>query len=117
MSLQYAFKYVRKNFDGDVYTGYTDLIGIDLRNGFRGRWDVGASTSVYHSCRSRTLDYGIGLDVGYNVVTNFWLTLGYNFAGFDDKDFAQARYTAAGPFLRFTFKADQGLLKRVAGRR
>jgi len=55
--------------------------------------------------------------VGYNVVTNFWLTLGYNFAGFDDKDFAQARYTAAGPFLRFTFKADQGLLKRVAGRR
>ena len=117
LSLQYAFKYVRSNFDGDDYSGYTDLIGIDLRHGFRGRWDVGASTSVYHSYRSRTLDYGIGLDVGYNVVTNFWLTLGYNFAGFDDKDFAQARYTAAGPFLRFTFKADQGLLKRVAGRR
>ena len=31
--------------------------------------------------------------------------------------FVNTRYTAAGPFLRFTFKADQGLLKRVAGRR
>ncbi len=57
------------------------------------------------------------IDVGYNVVTNFWLTLGYNFAGFDDKDFAQACYTAVGPFLGFTFKADQGLLKTFAGRR
>ena len=55
--------------------------------------------------------------MGYNVGTNMWLTLGYNFAGFDDKDFEQARYTAAGPFLRFTIKADQQRLKRVAGRR
>lgn len=46
-----------------------------------------------------------------------WLTLGYNFAGFDDKDFAQARYTAAGPFFRFTFNANPKLLKQIAGRR
>jgi opacity protein-like surface antigen len=117
LSLQYAFKYVRSEFDGDGYTGYTDLIGIDLRHGFRDRWDVGINTSVYHSYRSKTLDYGVGLDVGYNVGANMWLTLGYNFAGFDDKDFEQARYIAAGPFLRFTIKADQQLLKRIAGRR
>jgi opacity protein-like surface antigen len=117
LSLQYAFKYVRSNFDGDDYTGYTDLVGVDLRLGFRNRWEVGANTSVYHSYRSKTLDYGIGLDVGYNIHENIWLTLGYNFTGFTDKDFSQARYTAAGPFFRFTIKADQQLLKRVAGRR
>ncbi len=61
--------------------------------------------------------YGIGMDLGYNVHANIWLTLGYNFTGFIDKDFAQARYTASGPFFRFTIKADQQLLKRVAGRR
>ena len=117
LSLQYAFKYVRSEFDGDDYTGYTDLVGIDLRHGFRDRWDVGVNTSVYHSYRSKVLDYGIGLDLGYNIGANMWLTLGYNFAGFDDKDFAQARYTAAGPFFRFTFKANQQLLKQIAGRR
>ena len=62
------------------------------------------------------MDYGFGADVGYNIGKNMWLTLGYNFEGFDDDDFAAARYTSAGPFLRFTFKADQHLLKRIAGR-
>jgi opacity protein-like surface antigen len=62
------------------------------------------------------MDYGFGLDVGYNVRDNMWLTLGYNLAGFDDSDFAQARYTAQGPYLRFQIKADQHFLKRITGR-
>ncbi|MDH3615914.1 MAG: OmpA family protein, partial [Gammaproteobacteria bacterium] len=99
LSLQYAFKYVRSEFDGDDYTGYTDLIGIDYRRALSDRWDAGVNTSIYHSYESEVLDYGIGLDVGYNVGRNMWLTLGYNVHGFDDKDFQRARYTAAGPYL------------------
>jgi uncharacterized repeat protein (TIGR01451 family) len=117
LSLQYAFKYVRSEFDGDGYTGYTDLIGVDLRHGFRDRWDAGIGTSVLHSYNSGVMDYGFGVDVGYNVGQDIWVTLGYNFEGFDDEDFAEARYTAAGPFLRFTIKADQHLLRRIAGQR
>lgn len=117
LSLQYAFKYVRSNFDGANYTGYTDLIGVDFRHGLRERWDVGVNTSIYHSYNSQVLDFGVGVDVGYNLRTNMWLTLGYNFFGFDDKDFAEARYTASGPYLRFSIKADQHLLKRIAGQR
>lgn len=117
LSLQYAFKYVRSEFDGDGFTGYTDLIGVDLRHGLRERWDVGFTTSVLHSYQSKVMDYGVGVDVGYNLGRNMWVTLGYNLEGFDDEDFAQARYTAAGPFLRFTFKADQHFLKNIAGQR
>jgi len=117
LSLQYAFKYVRSNFDNASYIGYTDLIGVDFRRGFRDRFDAGVNSSVYHSYNSKVVDYGFGLDVGYNIGTNMWLTLGYNFAGFDDKDFAAARYTASGPYLRFAVKADQQLLKRIAGQR
>ena len=117
MSLQYAFKYVRSEVDGDGYTGYTDLIGFDLRRGIRGKWDMGTSASVYHSYESKVVDYGFGLDVGYNIRDNMWLTLGYNIAGFHDSDFSQARYTAQGPYLRFTMKADQHTLKQIAGRR
>jgi hypothetical protein len=117
LSLQYAFKYVRSEFDGDGYTGYTDLIGIDYRRALSDRWDTGVNTSIYHSYGSEVLDYGIGLDVGYNIGRNMWLTLGYNIFGFDDKDFERARYTAAGPYLRFSIKADQRLLKNIAGQR
>jgi len=115
LSLQYAFKYVRSEFDGDGYTGYTDLAGVDFRHAFHDRWDVGTNASVYHSWKSGVLDYGAGVDLGFNVASNMWLTLGYNVVGFDDEDFEQARYTAAGPYLRFSIKADQRLLKRIAG--
>ncbi|MDJ0749209.1 MAG: OmpA family protein [Woeseiaceae bacterium] len=115
LSLQYAFKYVRSDFDGDGFTGYTDLVGVDFRRGLNDRWDIGAGASVLHSWNSKVIDYSAGIDVGYNLGSNIWLSLGYNFAGFDDDDFAQARYTAAGPFLRFSIKADQHLLRRIAG--
>jgi hypothetical protein len=117
MSLQYAFKYVRSEFDGDGYTGYTDLTGFDLRRGIRSRWDVGAGASVYHSYKSAVIDYGVGVDVGFNLRDNMWLTLGYNLTGFYDSDFSEARYTAQGPYLRFSIKADQNTLKNIAGHR
>ena len=63
LSLQYAFKYVRSNFDGEGYTGYTDLIGVDFRRGFGRRFDAGINTSIYHSWESDVVDYGLGVDV------------------------------------------------------
>ncbi len=117
LSLQYAFKYVQSEFDDDSYTGYTDLIGIDLRHGLSDRWDIGANTSVLHSCESDVMDYGLGVDLGFNIGENIWLSLGYNVIGFEDDDFEQARYTAQGPFLRFSIKADQRLLRNIAGQR
>lgn len=117
VSLQYASKYVSSEFGANDYSGYTDLIGVDIRHGLSDRWDVGANTSIYNSYNSGVMDYGLGADVGFNVATNVWLSLGYNFAGFDDEDFAQARYTAQGPFLRFSIKADQRTLKDIAGQR
>ncbi len=104
-------------FDGDGYSGFTDVIGFDLRRGMRQRWDAGVNTSIYHSYTSKVIDYGFGVDVGYNVRDNMWLTLGYNIAGFHDSDFDQARYTAQGPYLRFSIKADQKTLKDITGRR
>lgn len=117
LSLQYAFKYVRSMFDTLDVSGYTDLLGIDFRRGFRSNWDWGAHTSVYHAYRSSVIDFGAGLDVGYNVRDNMWLTVGYNIAGFHDADFAQARYTAEGPYLQISIKADQQSLKNIAGMR
>jgi flagellar motor protein MotB len=116
LSLQYAFKYVRSMFDAQEFSGYTDLMGIDFRRGFKSRWDWGTHASAYHSYASETVDYGFGLDVGFNVRDNLWLTIGYNIAGFHDSDFASARYTAQGPYLQISMKADQHTLRNIANR-
>jgi hypothetical protein len=115
LSLQYASKYVRSEFGPQEFTGYTDLIGVDFRKGFRQKWDAGINTSSYHSYQSKVIDYGLGVDVGFNARDNLWLTLGYNVFGFHDTDFAAARYTTQGPYLRISIKADQQTLKEIAG--
>jgi uncharacterized repeat protein (TIGR01451 family) len=117
LSLQYAAKYVRDRFDENTFSGYTDLIGIDLRQGIRGQWDVGMSLSALQSYRADTADYSVGADVGYLLRDNMWITLGYNVAGFYDQDFAEARYTAKGPYLRFSIKSSGQILRRIAGQR
>ena len=115
LSLQYAFKYVRDEFDADAFTGYSDLAGFDVRRSLNGRWDLGVNASVFNAYESGTRDYSVGADVGFNVATNMWLSLGYNVTGFYDDDFAAARYSAQGPYLRFAIKADQRTLKDIAG--
>jgi hypothetical protein len=43
-----------------------------------------------------------------------WVSIGYNFAGFEDKDFDAARYTAQGPFIKFRMKADQDTFRDLS---
>ena len=107
VSLQYGAKYVQDNIDGDAYSGYTDLVGVEGRYDLTARWDIGLRTSVLHSWSADTLDYSSGASVGCNVMQNAWISLGYNFFGFQDADFSRANFTAQGPFMDFRFKFDQ----------
>ena len=55
-----------------------------------------------------------GLSLGHSFAKNVWLSFGYNFAGFEDEDFAQARYTANGPYIQFRIKFDQDSLRDLS---
>ena len=116
LTLQYAAKYVSTYFDGVNFSGYTDLSGATYRRSFRPRWDYLLQAGILHNWDSGTQDYSVGAALGFNPQDNVWLTLGYNFAGFRDADFDNARYTASGPYLRVAIKADQETLKAIAGR-
>lgn len=111
ISLQYGAKYVRETIDGRDYSGYTDLVGVEGRYDLTKDWDIGLRGSLLHTWSSGQFAYGTGASVGYNIVQNAWISLGYNFAGFTDKDFSAADYTAQGPFVRFRFKFDQNSVK------
>ncbi|MEM7279700.1 MAG: hypothetical protein AAF385_16435, partial [Pseudomonadota bacterium] len=114
LSIKYGLKYVRTEFSEDTYSGFTDLIGVEYRHSFRPRWDFGLHADVYHSWRADAYDYSVGADIGFQVLENTWLAVGYNVKGFSDTDFSDAGYLAQGPFLRFSVKADQESLKRIA---
>ena len=107
VSLQYGSKYVLDTIDGSDYKGYTDLIGAEIRHDLTQRWDIGMFGSVMRSLNAGVRDYGMGASVGYKVVDNMWLAVGYNVRGMNDRDFSNASYRARGPFITLRMKVDQ----------
>lgn len=113
LSLQYGAKYVLETCNGAKVSGYTDLVGVEGRYDVTKKWDIGVAATVLHTWATGQLSDAAGVSVGYNLMENAWLSLGYNLTGFYDKDFSAANYTAQGPYVRFRFKFDQNSVKEA----
>jgi hypothetical protein len=108
IAFQYGAKYVMDSFDLTRASGFTDLFGAEVRYDFGNRFDLGVHGSVLHTWQAQNYAYSYGLSVGFAPVTNLWLGVGYNLAGFRDRDFTSANATAKGWYLYLRMKADQG---------
>ena len=75
------------------------------------RWDVGLLGAWLHSPHDGTSQFARGVEVGYLLKANLWLSAGYNVSGFRERDLSSADYTAKGAFLRLRFKFDETLFK------
>ena len=106
-SVQYAAKYVQETIDLNDYRGYTDLSGIEGRYDITKKWDVGLRGLLLHSWQVHQEKYGTGASVGFTPGKNIWISVGYNFAGFKDRDFSKADFTSEGPFVKMRIKFDQ----------
>ena len=115
IALQYGLKYVVDNFDNDQYRGFTDLYGMEVRHDLSSKWDVGFQGSLYNSWSADVSDYSYGVSVGYNMARNVWVSLGYNFDGFQDEDFSASEYTSKGLFLKYRVKFDQNTANSILG--
>ena len=113
--MQFGFKYVVEDIDGDEYSGNTGLFGAEYRHDLGAKWDVGVRGAMLVSMQSDLYRYSTGVSVGYNLMQNMWVSLGYNFTGFEDDDFVGSDYTAKGPFLKLRMKFDQDLLRKFLG--
>ena len=75
------------------------------------RWDGALLASVMHTQgASRGTRYGLGAELGYLMQANTWISLGYNFFGFDDPDQIGLNYTSQGIYVRLRYKFDQDLM-------
>lgn len=115
VSFLWGMKYVVDDIDGDTFSGVTSLYGIEYRHDLNRHWDVGLHAGALHSWNSNVVDYQTGVSIGHSPFRNAWFSLGYNFDGFRDDDFADAHYTAQGPFMRFRLKVDQHSLRDYLG--
>jgi uncharacterized repeat protein (TIGR01451 family) len=115
LSFLLGTKYVKETIDGQVFDGYTHLVGTEGRWDLANRWDAGAWAKVLTTVETGTREYGLGASLGYGLMENVWLSFGYNLLGFEDSDFSQGDFTAQGPFVKFRLKFDQqdleGILK------
>jgi hypothetical protein len=116
VSLQYGAKLAMTTIDGAAYSGYIDLIGLETRYDLSEHWDVGVHGDVLHAWEAHQYDYSYGLSSGYTLVTNMWISAGYNFIGFKDLDFAQYRTSSKGPYVQVRMKFDQRSMKDVLDR-
>jgi large repetitive protein len=71
------------------------------------RWDVSLHGSTIVGRGASPTYYGLGLELGFMVMENLWLSGGYNFYGYLDEDFANGDYTNKGAYVRLRYKFDE----------
>lgn len=108
---EYAFfwgtRYNTDRFGADDVKGWSNIVGADLRFDLSDVADIGASGTVRVGTSGMNIAWSGGPTLTVTPFENANVTLGYNFVGFEDRDFEEARYTRSGPFLTFKLKFDQ----------
>jgi hypothetical protein len=106
---EYAAKHDLELVDGRWIAGNAQLASVRVTRDLGERWDVGLAARVLGNATLSQRTGGIGAELGYRVIENLWLSLGYNLSGFRDRDLADDNTTQAGAYVRMRFKFDESL--------
>lgn len=118
VSVFWGSRYVSDRYGQDDVKGWSNVLGADVRFDLNDTLDIGPSGTLRYSLGGKSLSWAAGLSLGVRPFENGWLSVGWNFTGFSDRDFEEARYTRSGPFITMRFKFDSttlaglGLIRR-----
>ncbi len=112
---EYAAKHDLELIDGRWVAGNAQLASVRVTRDLGERWDVGIAGRVLGNATLSQRTAAIGAELGYRVIENLWLSMGYNFSGFRDRDLADDATTQAGVYVRMRFKFDETLFGGKAG--
>jgi len=105
-----AAKSVHETLDGQAVPRYTAaLVSARAVYDVTENWDIGLMGSMMYSPQGGSRQYALGLEIGYLVAQNLWMSAGYNFTGFTDKDLTGTDYTNKGVYVRMRYKFDEDL--------
>ncbi|MBB5019096.1 hypothetical protein HNQ59_002394 [Chitinivorax tropicus] len=74
-------------------------------------WDIGVMGSMLGSPDDHSRARAVGVELGYLLTQNLWLSAGHNWAGFHERDLSGGDQTAKGSYMRLRFKFDETLFK------
>ncbi len=107
ISARLAAKWLHDESSGISSRSAAQMLSLRAIYALSERWDAGLAGSVMRGTGGSSLHAGLGLEAGYRVATNLWLSAGFNFFGFKDRDLAGSDYTQRGAFIRLRFKFDE----------
>ena len=70
------------------------------------RWDAGLAASMFADSMGQRKQ-AFGMEAGYLLKDDLWLSVGYNAVGFSDLDFAGMAETQQGVYFRMRYKFDE----------
>ncbi len=105
-----AAKWQQDRFEGGVSDNFdARLLSGRVTYDMTENWDLGVMAAV-QTGQYGAVQHAVGVELGYLVQQNLWLSVGYNHTGFAaDRDLAGYEYTRTGAYLRLRFKFDQNL--------
>lgn len=112
LSGQYAVKYLDETYDLLQTSGMTQMLNSRFMYDINERWDAGVNAGVMWNSVSDGTKYMAGVEVGYLLAANLWVSGGYNFVGYQDKDLIDSDTTMDGAYFRFRFKFDENLFNK-----
>lgn len=110
VSLFWGSRYAFDRFDDADIEGWSNLVGLDLRFDLGEVAAIGAAGTVRETGFGRAFAWSGGPVLTVSPFKNGNVSIGYNLIGFEDRDFEDARYTRAGPFVTVKLKFDQSSL-------
>ena len=104
-----AAKFVTENANDILSTSKGFLISGRVTHDITSKWDIGFVASMLADGSLGNRKLGLGMEVGYLLHENLWLSGGYNLFGFKDKDLTAQDYTDKGFYIRLRYKFDETL--------
>jgi hypothetical protein len=109
---QYAAKRVKDSTVEQDSPFLVHLVSGRIGHDVSKRIDLGLLGSSMWSPAEGGRQSALGAEVGYLVHDNMWVSVGYNFTGFSDRDLTSPNQTSRGVFVRFRLKFDEDLFGR-----
>ncbi|MDY7579505.1 OmpA family protein [Herbaspirillum sp. RTI4] len=106
LTARYAGKiaYAKDDFLNSTY--WAHLLQGRYTKDLNKSWDVGVQAGVLYG-KGGAVQRSVGVEVGYQLHKNLWLSGGYNFVGLNDRDLTANEYTSKGAFIRLRYKFDE----------
>lgn len=110
MTGRIAAKWQRDSLENGVQDSFrAQLLSGRLVYDVTEKWDLGVMSAVQFG-QNQARQWAYGVEAGYLLKQNLWLSVGYNKSGFTaDRDLAGYEYTRSGFYIRLRFKFDEDL--------